>query len=139
MKTDRPSTSDIRHASKRDDYRSNSSRNYHSASKSSSSSRDHANNDRRSNLSSPSRIPSSTHPNDSSVHRQTSKEDRNRVYNRLKNVHVNENTNASLSPSNHSNKTPTLSTNFINTNGGSQRARSNLIEIVTSEVTRKLY
>lgn len=140
-KIDRPSTSDIRHSSKRDDSRSNSSRNYHSTSKSSSS-RDHPHYDRRSNhsnLSSPSRIPSSTHPNDSSINRQTSKDDQNRVYNRLKKNHVNDSPNSSLSPSNHSNKTPTLSTTFTNTNGGSQHARSNLIQIVTSEVTRKFF
>ncbi|CAF2969972.1 unnamed protein product [Rotaria sp. Silwood2] len=137
---------------KRDDYHSYRSRNYHSYASSKYSSRDcsssthQSNIDRRttnSNFSSPPRLPSkiittdgnsSLHNTESNQH-ETSTEDRNRIYNRLKNMN---DTNTPVIPINNTNKISSSGPSFINTNGGSQRSRSNLIQIVTTETASGL-
>ncbi|CAF1300387.1 unnamed protein product [Rotaria sp. Silwood1] len=138
-----------RRSEKRDDYYSHRSRNYPSYTSSKYSSRDYSssthqsNADRRtthSNFSSPPRLlskivttdgNSSLHNNETKQH-EISTEDRNRIYNRLKNMN---DTNTPIIPINHSNKISSPSSSFSTTNGGSQRSRSNLIQIVTTAAT----
>ncbi|CAF0936998.1 unnamed protein product [Rotaria sordida] len=138
----------IRRSEKRDDHCSHRARNYHSYTTSKYSSRDYSsstyqsNIDRRttnSNFSSPPRLSSKilTTDGNSSLdnteinQHETSTEDRNRIYNRLKNMN---DTNTSVIPiNNNTNKISSSGPSFINTNGGSQRSRSNLIQIVTTE------
>ncbi|CAF2076606.1 unnamed protein product [Rotaria magnacalcarata] len=122
---------------KRDEHYSNRQRNYHSYLSSKYSSSSH--NERRATTdSSPSRLPSkilisdgnSSLPSMESTQNTTSTEDRNRIYNRLKNMN---DSNRPVSPISNSNKTSSTGSPFMNSNGGSQHSRSNLIEIVTTE------
>ena len=128
--------------------RYNSSRNHHSYSSSNYSSRNCSSSINQSHvdcratstnfsssyrLSSKIRTPDenlSLHNAESNEH-ETSTEDRNRIYNRLKNMNG---TNMPIIHMNTLNKTSSSGSSFSNSNGGSQRSRSNLIQIVTTEV-----
>ncbi|CAM4897708.1 unnamed protein product [Rotaria socialis] len=140
-KDDRSSNSSynksLHRSEKRDEHHSNRQRNYHSYLSSKYSSSSH--NERRATTdSSPPRLPSkilipdgnSSLPSTESTRNTTSTEDRNRIYNRLKNMN---DTNTPVSPINNSNKISSTGSPFMNSNGGSQHSRSNLIEIVTTE------
>lgn len=143
-KDDRSSSSSYNRSSyrtdKRDDHYPHRSRNYSSSKYSSSTHQQH--NDRRTNTnySSPPRLASkiiapeanSSHSTAESNPHETTTEDRNKIYNRLKSIN---DPNASTSPLNNSNKTSSTGSSFVNSNGGSQRSRSNLIQIMTTEAT----
>lgn len=118
-----------------DDYNSHrhsSSRNYHPYPSSKHSSRDNSSStptDRRTNISSPPTIQSKIVMSDGNNH-ETSTEDRNRIYNRLKAMN---DPNAPTIPINNTSKISCSGPPFANSNGGTQRSRSNLIQIVTTE------